>query len=153
MKNKIYIAILIIWIFTFSCSIIKNISGNDVVISMKKTSCMGNCPVYEISIHENRSVKLHAKENIGMEGQYRSKLSKQRYNNLVSAFESGKFFSFENTYTSRIFKDLPTTYIYFSHEGENKKIKDYYGAPKELKELEKRVARLIDELEWKKVKK
>ena len=152
MWRKITFISLIIVLGLQSCYLTSKIPDEDPVISMKKTSCMGDCPVYEISIYSNRTVLLKAEENLELEGTYKSKLSKENYEELVTAFENSNFFSFKNEYTSRIFKDLPTTWIFYSTSDRQKKIKDYYGAPEELKKLEIMVASLIDSLEWKKVK-
>ena len=43
-----------------------------------------------------------------------------------------------NEYTEKI-TDLPTTYIQIKE----KKIKDYYGAPKKLKDLEKLIEEIV----------
>ena len=48
------------------------------------------------------------------------------------------FQNLKNEYTDNI-TDLPTTYIMV----QNKKIKDYYGAPKKLKELEKMINEIL----------
>ena len=48
------------------------------------------------------------------------------------------FDNLKNEYSERI-TDLPTTYIMIN----NKKIKDYYGAPTELKDLEKLIEKII----------
>ena len=84
-----------------------------------------------------------------MIGEYTSKLKKGKLNTLINLFVDNKFFDFENSYKT-MFKDLPTTYVYFSNKGESKKIMDYDGAPDDLKIIEKKIAELIKNLEWKK---
>jgi hypothetical protein len=45
--------------------------------------------------------------------------------------------------------DLPTTFIYYNNGKQALKITDYYGAPDELKALEKLIEEFIDTLELK----
>lgn len=122
----------------------------EALISMQKTRCMGACPVYKIDIYKNGKVMLDAQENLTLKGRYEAQLSEEEVNKLIEAFEGKDFFAFEDSYKSNV-TDLPTTYISFNYEGKSKKIMDYYNAPEELKELEGKVASLIDSLEWKKI--
>ncbi|ELR69914.1 hypothetical protein C900_04437 [Fulvivirga imtechensis AK7] len=123
----------------------------EALISMEKTRCMGACPVYKIEIYKNGKVVLDAEENLTLKGKYEAQLSDDDVSGFIVAFEERDFFGFEDSYKSNV-TDLPTTYISFNYEGRSKRIMDYYNAPEELKELEKKVADLIDDLEWRKVK-
>jgi len=135
----------------FSCSVSKNYPEENILISMEKTACRGHCPVYSIIIYKNGFARFEGKEHVNKIGEYKTKISKDELNRLSELFEENDFFNFENSYTS-LYKDLPTTYIYFSFKGKSKRIKDYDGAPEKLKEIEKEIAKLIDSLKWKKVK-
>ncbi len=118
---------------------------------MKKTTCMGECPDYDISIFENGKVILNARQFLEYEGSFEAQLSKDRTMELITLFEESAFNSFKDRYTSN-FMDLPTTTISFNYGDVDKSIVDYDGAPQELKQLEAAVARLIDELNWKPIK-
>ena len=117
---------------------------------MKKTICYGTCPAYEIKIYDNLKVSLKGEMYLDQIGSFEAKISKARFSELIQLFSEANFFEFENKYYEA-FSDLPTTYILFSHNGQSKEIMDYYGAPEALKKLEEEVARLLDELDWKKV--
>ena len=123
-------------------------SNPEMVISMKKTPCYGTCPVYEIKIFTNHKASLIAERNLPHIGEYTAIVPTEKYNELVDAFSNSSFFEFEDSYVAGI-TDLPTTFIYFSNQRRSKKIKDYYGSPQELKDLETMVAKLLDELQWK----
>ena len=128
-----------------------NNTQEEALISMEKTRCMGACPVYKIEIYKDGKVLLDAEENLTLKGRYEARLTDEEVNEFIKAFEEKDFFGFEDSYKSKM-SDLPTTYIAFRHEGKSKKIMDYYNAPEELKELEKKVASLVDDLDWKKMK-
>jgi len=66
-------------------------------------------------------------------------------------FEETGFFDLEDEYKKKM-TDLPTTYIYYSKAGKSKRIMDYYGAPPELKELEKTVGMIIETKRWRKTR-
>ncbi len=80
-------------------------------------------------------------------GEFTAIVPEERYNALLEQFKNANFFAFEKAYRAAV-SDLPTTYLFFSHEGKSKKIMDYYGAPESLKTLENLVADLVNELEW-----
>ena len=137
--------------FMFSCSSSKKFQEENICISMEKTSCYGHCPVYTINIYNNGYVKLEGRENIDKIGSFKSKISRERLDNLIELFINSDFFSLEDSYTS-LFKDLPTTFVYFSKDNKSKKIKDYDGAPEKLKHLEEELVLLLENLSWKKIK-
>lgn len=146
MKRLIYITVLLV---LYSCAATKNYTQDDILLSMKKSSCYGPCPVYELIIYKNGFIKLTAEEHLDLQGEFYTKLPGSKVKTLASKFKEAGFFEMEGEYTS-ITKDLPTTWIYFSNEGRQKKIKDYDGAPESLRDLEKELSLLIESEDWKK---
>lgn len=129
---------------------VQDLTKENLLISMEKTSCMGECPVYELKIYNNRVAILHAHENLDKEGTYKTRLDKKQVEYLIDRFKSIGFFSLEDKYTSH-FMDLPTTYVTFQHEGKMKKIKDYDNAPEKLNKLEEILEDLVEEENWRKI--
>jgi len=146
MKRLIYIIVLLV---LYSCAATKNYTQDDILLSMKKSSCYGPCPVYEMKIYTNGFVTLIAEEHLDLKGEFYTKLSGSKVKALVSKFNEIGFFEMEGQYTS-ITKDLPTTWVYFSKEGRQKRIKDYDGAPESLRDLEKELSSLLESEDWKK---
>ncbi|MBN2891233.1 MAG: hypothetical protein JXL97_05155 [Bacteroidales bacterium] len=70
---------------------------------------------------------------------------------LISDFQNANFFDFEEEYTESI-TCLSTTYIRFSDGEHTKTVRDYYGAPEELVELEKKLEDIVESDNWKKIK-
>jgi len=107
-------------------------------IKMKKDPCFGFCPVYIFTIDGTGSATFNGERNVDKEGNWTRTLSPEETSALFQAFGNAKFWDFEEEYTDSM-TDLPTTWITFSHQGQTKTIKDYYGAPEALKNLEKMV--------------
>ena len=147
---KKIIAILVFSIL-LGCKAGQVTEGDNLVISMKKTPCMGPCPDFDLTIYKNGFVELDARQHLDLTGKFTSNVSEEFLNELIGKFEENNFESFKDSYVSNK-TDLPTTFITFQKEGFKKKIEDYDGAPKNLKDLEKAVEALISELKWKAVK-
>ena len=113
------------------------------IISIKRGSCFGTCPIYLISISSDKSGIYHGKKFVEKTGTVEFKLSEKEINFILQKANEINYCQLEDEYLERI-SDLPRTYIQIF----DKKILDYYGAPKELKELEK----LIDSICFKYIK-
>lgn len=124
--------------FTFSCKTTHKISADaddSVVFTFRKTECKGKCPAYYMEIFNSGKVTFKGKKNVDKIGKYSKQIEIKEVKNLISEFEKVNFNIFQNEYLSSI-TDLPTTYIGFNNKGTNKLIRDYYGSPQELKNLE-----------------
>ena len=113
---------------------------------------MGDCPVFTLEVYENGFVLYDGKMFVPLSGKYSGKISKKELKELQNKFLENDFFDFENSYKASGM-DLQTTFIYFSHNGKEKKIRDYSNPPDELRELEDLLSGLVDKLRWKAVKK
>ena len=149
MRNTI---LLICAILLCACRVTKEEMDINVVISMQKTKCVGNCPAYTLDIYQSGKVYLSGRENVDKIGEYEIKLSKKELQRLVDLFLSNDFFSFEDQYINED-QDLPATHLYFSHNGKRKRITNYGSAPPSLKALEYEVGQLIKIPKWKQMKK
>jgi len=121
----------------------------DSVIEMNTTPCFGACPEYDITIKGDGTATYVGKRHAPRAGEYTKQLPVEETRALFDAFAAVDFFAFEEKYTSNI-SDLSTTFISFSHNGQSKKIEDYYGAPDELDKLENRVEAIAKSEGWKK---
>ena len=113
------------------------------IISINRGACYGTCPIYSFSIFSDMSAVYHGKNFVEKTGTIEFKLSEEEINSILQKANEINYCKMESEYTEMI-TDLPTTHIRIF----DKKITDYYGAPKELKELEK----LIDNICFKYIK-
>ncbi len=122
-----------------------------LVISYYQTSGYSpTAPEYTIELFSNKQMYLNGKRNLDKTGKYMRTLSEKEYNQLIQAFIDANFFKFEDEYTAEI-TDLPTRYLYFSSNGQEKKIRDYYGAPEEIRQLEYNLQSFLDRVGWEKL--
>lgn len=141
MKSGIFFLILIITtgLLFNACKIKQKANNqtynNQIVFTLKKTACYGQCPVFTLNIYTDGTVKFEGKMFTEKIGLYKNHISKEEINKLINKFINDGFFDLEDEYTSEM-TDLPTTYISFNHNGKTKTIKDYYGSPEKLKILE-----------------
>ena len=129
-----YILIFLVFLNN-SCTLSSSSTNNiqkKLIISLDKTACFGTCPVYKIKIYNDQSAIFEGLKFVEKEGLYNLKISKKEINTILKKAKKINFEKMKDEYTEPI-TDLPTTYIMINE----KKIKDYYGAPKDLKKLEK----------------
>lgn len=146
------VKIIFFLLFILSASSCKNqnLQTEEILISLEKTSCLGPCPAYKLEIFASGLALFNGTSNHEMIGKYKSQLDPQTLQQLVERFKNANFFNFKNSYTADV-HDLPTTYLFFKNNGNEKMIQDYSNAPQALKDLEKLVADVIPALKWKKV--
>ena len=128
-----------------SCGLTKkaNPSEIELIISLQRTACFGTCPIYKIEIFSDGSsiyTGTRFVENIGVT---KFSLSETQLNLILTQADTIGFRNMKEEYSEPI-SDLPTTFIQIK----DKKIRDYTGAPKTLKNLEN----LIDQLYQKAIK-
>lgn len=131
-------------LFSFHYSFIHQDSSP--IISYIKTRCMGSCPSYQFKVFPDGSAQFVGEAFVDRMGTWTSELNENKLRQLKNLFTESDFFSFEERYYQAV-SDLPTTYLFFKDEDE-KKVMDYYGAPEQLKALERQIEIFIEELDW-----
>ena len=137
MKNYLLVFIL----FFSSCFNLtkqKELQSAKIIISLEKTACFGRCPVFKVIIYDNGVALYNGQKFVKKVGEHNLKVSKREIDKILSKAKKIGFNNLKNEYSERI-TDLPTTYIMIN----NKKIKDYYGAPSKLKDLEKMIENIV----------
>jgi len=140
--NKLF---LIFFSLLLSCGLTKkaNTLEKEPIISLQRTACFGSCPIYKIEIFSNGNGIYTGTKFVEHIGVTQFSLSKTEINLILKRAEDINFANMKNEYSEPI-SDLPTTFIQIR----SKKIRDYTGAPKALKDLEN----LIDQLYQKTIK-
>jgi hypothetical protein len=112
-------------------------------IEMKKEPCFGFCPVYTFTVDGKGNATFIGEKNVQKEGKWTRTLAPEEVNALFDAFEKSNFQSFQDEYTAQV-TDLPTIWVKYKHGTIDKTVKDYYGSPEELKNLEKMVEAIAE---------
>jgi hypothetical protein len=134
-----------------SCSVLKSIPDEDLLIEMKRTPCYGFCPVYTLKISNDGKGLFEGVENVEKTGNFSFSLEQEELLELENAFRLVDFYQLKDIYNVDV-SDLPTTYITYNKDGKRKKIMDYYGAPEELRSLENRIETLVLSKKMKKIR-
>ena len=130
---------MILFSILLSCGLTKktNTSEIELIISLQRTACFGTCPIYKIEIFSDGSGIYTGTRFVKNIGATKFSLSKPQLNLILTQAKAIDFINMKEEYSEPI-SDLPTTFIQIK----DKKIRDYTGAPKTLKNLEN----LIDQL-------
>jgi len=119
---------------------------SEIVITIERGACFGSCPIYSAQIYSDGTVIYKGVDFVKIKGKRRHRISKDRVNQLIKAFEQINYFSLKDKYdvdeNGQSVTDMPTITTSISLNGKYKKVIDYYFPPKELVALED----LIDKL-------
>jgi hypothetical protein len=140
-----YVPVLIFIFFAFSCKTQdKATSSNqsvdaDVLFSLKSTSCMGECPVYELKIMRDSTIHFIGVKFTTIEGAASKKLSSDEYTRIIAMINEVGWSKLEDKYESNM-SDLPS----FNFVYKDKRVYQYGQEPKSLSKLRKDLLPIID---------
>lgn len=128
----------------------------DPVITLRRTGCLGTCPVYSVKIFADGSVTYFGTAFVQITGEHETAISREAVENLVSHFLQINYFALKDRYETRenrdgtvtTVSDLPTTYSSLRVGNRTKSVMDYAFAPSALKEVELEVDRAADTHRW-----
>lgn len=123
---------------TMSSSAAAQAIPEDFVITLERTACFGACPVYAVSIDRNGNVTYDGTRFVRVVGRQTDRIPVRLVAALVETVDRIRFFDLDDKYRQLI-TDLPTTFVTVTRGGRSKRIEDYFGAPKSLKELERQI--------------
>ena len=130
--------------------------SDEFVITLERTSCFGECPVYTVSIDAGGNVVYEGKKFVRVEGRQTDRIPASRAARLLATAERIGFFELRDRYrtirnpdgTETMVTDLPTTFVTITRGGQTKRVEDYIGAPEGLKELEQEIDDLARATRW-----
>jgi hypothetical protein len=119
----------------------------DFVIKLERTACYGRCPVYVVSIDAKGNVTYDGTRFVKVAGRQTDRVPASRVAALVETVDRIRFFDLDDKYRQLI-TDLPTTFVTVTRDGRTKRIEDYFGAPKSLKDLERQIDDAAQTARW-----
>jgi hypothetical protein len=119
----------------------------DFVIKLERTSCFGRCPVYSVSIDARGNVTYDGTEFVRVVGRQADRIPVSRVAFLAETVDRMRFFELDDRYRQLVM-DLPTTFVTVIRGGRFKRIEDYFGAPKSLKDLERQIDDTAGTARW-----
>jgi len=128
----------------------------DLVITLERTACYGECPVYKVSIDGNGSVTYDGSQFVRVQGRKTARISPSEVGALFETAERTGFFDLHDQYriihnadgTETTVTDQPTTFVSITGNGRSKRVEDYVGAPESLKRLEEQIDEAARTVRW-----
>lgn len=116
----------------------------DVELKYSKYSCFGKCEVFDFYIYTNRKIKLVAKNNMKLEGNYISELSVEKIDNAILFLDEMNIENLDTSYLTQVtdLQKIEITYKNIKVEFHKRK------APKELLLAMEKLDALINEQNW-----
>lgn len=149
MKTKIAIIILSATLFIGCTNWFKK-KPLPIYVELEKTSCMGPCPAFKLSIFEKKA-RLAGISNLKNIGLYEAKINKMVADSILGYLQDEAVMSSEAKYVNMKMLDLPTTYLRFFDGYEIKEIMIYNEKPAHLMPLIELLNAQKDNLTWMKV--
>src|SRR3954470_24713117 len=130
--------------------------ADDTVITLERTSCFGECPVYSVRLDAAGNVTFDGKANVRVVGAATGRIPPSRVIALLATAERIKFFELREHYVTirnrdgseTTVTDLPTTFVSITRGGRTRRVEDYVGAPPALKELEDQIDQAAGTNRW-----
>lgn len=97
------------------------------LISIRKTQCFGDCPVYDFYINKNGKAFFNGKKYVAKEGKHEFQLSEKELQELTTKIEKSDFNSFKDVYDNPKVMDLASSYIFC--DGKQIKIRLWQNIP------------------------
>jgi hypothetical protein len=140
---------------------------SDTFITLKRTRCFGECPVYQLEISADGKVVFEGVEYVKTKGRVEGSLTQGQLRLLISEFEKAKYFSLRDSYVTAedgcptYWTDNPSALTSIRISGKSKSIAHYYGCqekytergqgspfPRELTELERKIDLIAGTKQW-----
>lgn len=136
-------------------------------LTLERTACFGNCPVYRIVVHADGVVEFTGMRYVKIQGISSGRLTSAQLHELVEAINRVKYFSLEDVYDREagdcptVATDFPTVISSVAIGNVAKTIRHNHGCRQAssmrelgevylaaLTEFEARVDRIVDSVQW-----
>ena len=156
LPNILGFLVLLFIVMTFSsCELTNKITNTsnaplkeeEKIIEMTKGPCYGRCPVFTISIYDNKMAAYRGKQFTERKGLWVKKLEKEEYNKLTTAFKNANLWQFNDMYKGQV-PDLQTVTIAYTEGERSKSVKGKDGRPETILNLEEMLDNLANSTGW-----
>lgn len=103
------------------------------LISIRKTQCFGDCPVYDFYINKDGKAFFNGKKYVAKKGKHEFQLSEKELQELTSKIEKSNFSSFKDVYDNPKVMDLASSYIFCN--GKQIQIRLWQNIPDDLTDI------------------
>ena len=140
----------------FSASVLTIAQQQEPVITLRRTACLGTCPVYSVEIFEDGFVRYIGTDFVQYKGEQRAVIPREAVENLVASFVRANYFALQDSYdacrnsdgTFSTVSDLPTAYTSLRFGGRKKAVRNYICAPRWLTNLQDEIDKVANTRRW-----
>ena len=149
MKSTLYLLILFFFLVQCSKKLVMTKPG-DKLFEMSKSPCFGWCPVYTVTVYQNGSMQLLAKENLEMKGTYTHQMDKTTFKSFKTKLATLNIKGLNDEYRQPI-ADAPSTRVVYYEGTLEKKIFTNFQFPDSLQMFTTRLDEMVTDGDWIKV--
>jgi hypothetical protein len=134
--NYNFFSIVLVICLLVSCKTSSSTSAQDPeeIFSLNTTSCMGPCPVFELSLYGDKKLVFNGKENTEVSGKHEVVLTDEQFEALLGIIDSADWLSLDNEYKSNMM-DLPTQKFTYNRRGISKNVSRYGAGPESISNM------------------
>jgi hypothetical protein len=123
---------------------------NELIVSLQRTPCFGQCPVFKIELFEDGKVVYVGRAYSKRVGTYRATATPEFVKAIQQKAADIKYLSFDAKYPKgeSMITDIPSTISFFKSGSESKMVHNNYDAPIELLEFERWLEAQFEGLTW-----
>lgn len=132
-------------------------SPQRVRITLERTSCLGECPVYRLVIESDGRVVFEGFRHVRVVGHAEGRIDVEKVEQLLAEFRRIDYWSLEDAYPVARVRDgggwvggtdLPTTVTSITLPGRSKSVRNFSGAPQSLRRLETLIDEVVNVKRW-----
>jgi hypothetical protein len=117
-------------------------------IGLERTACYGMCPVYNVVIKSDGTVRYKGESNVKMKGERTGSVSPVKFNNVARFIKENGYMNLGGNYTVGV-TDNPTVFTTVVMNGKRKVIRNYANAgPNKLWVIEQLIDKLLLDTDW-----
>lgn len=117
------------------------VQPTDTFVNIRKTDCLGACPVYNAAILYSGQVIYQGEQNVSIKGKKKGQLTNQQLNEIELSIQQTNYFGLTD-FTSQA-TDVPSTITQVNYGGKQKQITHQMAQSNELGMFESFIERLV----------
>ena len=129
----------------------ENQSNPNLLISLSKSACFGECPAFMVKFYANGTVVyegIKSVENIGM---FKGKIDPDEITKVLQLSNNAGFFLLKNSYDNENVTDLPAATTYMNYKGKKKQVLCRFDCDKKALMVNKLIEELLLKVKLKQV--
>ena len=121
-----------------------------VLSSINRTACYGQCPMYKATFMDNGEVEYIGRRFVDNIGTYKTVITAEEVEEIIKQIEVADYFGLDSLYPTPI-ADFPSCITEAQLNGKRKKVVNRRNPPVELKNFEKFLDSMLHARDWEKV--